>query len=77
MFNNRANKQSERTLGLIWLATHDQSKPLRSYWSDEMTTIRMHHPSEVRNAAVMEKCETSVIRTPKGKQTQSLTMCGT
>jgi hypothetical protein len=80
MFKIHARKQSERILRLNWVLTGDQSRPLISRWSidmaDETPVIRTPGHSQICNAAVIEKCETSGIRAREANRARSLTMCG-
>ena len=66
MLNNHARQQSERILRLNWVLTGDPFRPLRSSWSldiaNERQIIRTPGLFEIGNAAVIEKCKTSVIR---------------
>ena len=80
MLNNHARQQSERILRLDWVLTVDPFRPLRSSWSldipNERQIIRTPGLFEIGNAAVIKKCETSVIRAREEDQARSLTMCG-
>jgi hypothetical protein len=80
MLNNQARKESGRILRLSWVLTGDPFRPLTSRWSlympNEMPMIRTPGFSEVCNAAVTEKCETSMTRRHERNQVRSLTMCG-
>jgi hypothetical protein len=68
-----------RVLRLNWIATGDQARPVRSSWSldipDGIAASRTRDPSDVCNATVTGKCETSVGRARR-ETSQALTACG-
>jgi hypothetical protein len=80
MCNTHARQQSERILQLNWVLTGNSSRPLYSRWSlhavDETAMTRTPGLSQICNAAVIEKCETSVTRAREETQARSLAICG-
>ena len=80
MCYNRSYK-FDHILRLNWFATGDQARPLRASWSldkpNGIPAIGTRDLSDVCNATVIGKCETSVVRgRTETNQVRSLTMCG-
>lgn len=79
MFNNHAREQSDRILRLNWGLTGDPFRPLMSSWFLDLpdeTPMVAPGACEICNAAVIEKCKTSVTRGGDGARCAPLSMCG-
>lgn len=66
MFKKHACEQRKSILQVHWILTGDPLRPLRSSWSletpYERPALEADRACEVCNTAVMERCETPVIR---------------